>query len=225
MSRIVSTSTLNVIGPVPLKYMLNTTPVRAAPRDSAPPCHTSSECVIIKQTVTPAHTGLMKLTNSLIAHRILYSERVKNIFSSFVSWNWNKSVQDEAVNKCDCSQDAFVEWGLKEITKLVTNKRRLCETQTWGQCSPIAAELLCRLANGRHDSTNKPSINSVLYSSPTQVTRFLAAARWCSLSETSWAALEPTEPTVHCVPEATFGGKAAGVFGLHSPPSTAEFNP
>ena len=87
MSRIVSTSTLNVIGPVPLKYMLNTTPVRAAPRDSAPPCHTSSEYVIIKQTVTPAHTGLMKLTNSLIAHRILYSERVKNIFSSFVSWN------------------------------------------------------------------------------------------------------------------------------------------
>ena len=87
MSRILSKSTRNVISAVPLKYMLNTTPVRAAPWDSAPPCHTSSECVIIKQAVMPAHTGLMKLTNSLIAHRILHSGRVKNIFSSFVSWN------------------------------------------------------------------------------------------------------------------------------------------
>jgi len=87
MSRILSKSTRNVIGAVLLKYMLNATPVRAAPWDSAPPCHTSSECVIIKQAVTPAHTGLMKLTNSLIAQRILYSVRVRNIFSCFVSWN------------------------------------------------------------------------------------------------------------------------------------------
>jgi hypothetical protein len=87
MSRIVSKRTRKVTSTVQLKYMLNATPVRATPWDSAPPCHTSSECVIIKQPVTPAHTGLMKLTDSLIAaHRIVHSVRVKNIFSWSVCW-------------------------------------------------------------------------------------------------------------------------------------------
>jgi hypothetical protein len=52
--------------------------------------HPSTHRVVIKQAVLQAHTSLMKGTNPVTLHHILYSARAKNTFRSDGSWNWNK---------------------------------------------------------------------------------------------------------------------------------------
>jgi hypothetical protein len=69
-----------------------------------------------QQTALPAHSGLMKLTNSVILHHILYSTRVKNTFSTVYSWNWNKSVEGKTMHVCNSSKGLFARWEINEIT-------------------------------------------------------------------------------------------------------------
>jgi hypothetical protein len=80
------------------------------------PARTSSERVIIK-TAIPAHSGLMKLANSVILHHILYSTGVKNTFSSVDSWKRNNSDEDKALHICSASEDMLATWDTNEITK------------------------------------------------------------------------------------------------------------